>query len=697
MPYSITTKDGITIDNIPDDVPSDSPELKARVAAIRAGELQGETPLPETTAAGLAGAATRGIAPIAAGAALGAAVGAPFAGVGAIPGALAGAGAAGLTQLVGDPLVSGINSILGTRYKMPSEAMSDLLTRLGVPEADTEAERILQSIASGASGSAGISAGGQALQRLAGPASQTLQKVGAFLADAPKMQAVSGATAGGASQVAAEEGASSGEQALAGLAGGIAPGLPGLVKAGLGAAARTLSPKGAEIRAANPKAIDGQLGGQPRQPEVRESIQIIAAPLKEKLRPEQTAQIRQVLTKDPASAEVVNYRLSGNQVLPDNEAAETIKQGWKDGVVASVKAATDKDRQAMAKMLNIYKLGQKNERFRAVNRPSDVLGESIEKRISALASQRKSAGEMISRVAEDQLKGARVDVQPAMNQFLSDLSDIGVRVEFDGKGVAKAVLKGSDIQGDKTAQRLLNNVLERLSDTNAPDAYGVHTAKRFIDTQVSYGKKQLANPLSVQAERIVKGLRRNLNSTLGELSSDYKAANARFSDTTDALSDMQKAVGTSVNFDDENAAKALGTAARKLTSNYASRANMISALGKANNVAAQYGAKFNDDIVNQVIFANELDRMFGAAADTSLKGQMEQAAKTGLTAAKEVARGGGGLTERAINLAAMGLERARGINEENAIKAMEQILKRRSNTPSTSKEIATFTMPKARP
>jgi hypothetical protein len=36
MPYSITTKDGITIQNIPDDVPADSPELKARVMKIRA-------------------------------------------------------------------------------------------------------------------------------------------------------------------------------------------------------------------------------------------------------------------------------------------------------------------------------------------------------------------------------------------------------------------------------------------------------------------------------------------------------------------------------------------------------------------------------------------------------------------------------------------------------------------------------------
>lgn len=43
MPYSITTKDGITIDNIPDNVPSDAGTLKERVAQIRAqrgGESQ---------------------------------------------------------------------------------------------------------------------------------------------------------------------------------------------------------------------------------------------------------------------------------------------------------------------------------------------------------------------------------------------------------------------------------------------------------------------------------------------------------------------------------------------------------------------------------------------------------------------------------------------------------------------------------
>ena len=50
MPYSIETKDGITINNIPDNVPHDSPELKARVAQIRAGNLQSSQPKPQVQA-----------------------------------------------------------------------------------------------------------------------------------------------------------------------------------------------------------------------------------------------------------------------------------------------------------------------------------------------------------------------------------------------------------------------------------------------------------------------------------------------------------------------------------------------------------------------------------------------------------------------------------------------------------------------
>jgi len=210
-----------------------------------------------------------------------------------------------------------------------------------------------------------------------------------------------------------------------------------------------------------------------------------------------------------------------------------------------------------------------------------------------------------------------------------------------------------------------------LSKTQAPDALGVHDAKRFIDTQVNYGKKNVANPLTAEAERIVKGLRRNLNSTLGDAFPVYKAANEKYADTITALDDLQKAAGTQIDFDSENANKALGVAMRKLTSNYGTRANLIDALDQANQAATKYGMKVEDDIVNQLIFVNELDRMFGAAAQTSLKGQVAEAMQTGV----DIARGGA--ARRALELLAEKAEELRGINKENAIKAIEELLKRK--------------------
>lgn len=58
MPYSITTRDGITINGIPDDLPADHPSLKERVATIRG---QGKPPPAGTVAPDL-DAPTSGIA-----------------------------------------------------------------------------------------------------------------------------------------------------------------------------------------------------------------------------------------------------------------------------------------------------------------------------------------------------------------------------------------------------------------------------------------------------------------------------------------------------------------------------------------------------------------------------------------------------------------------------------------------------------
>ena len=622
--------------------------------------LATQKPEASTTATGLAGAATRGVALPAAGAMLGAAMGAPFAGIGAIPGAIAGAGAATLAGLVADPVVGSINSLFGTKYTLPTDALEDLLTRVGVAQPRTAAERIVQTTAAGASGGAGGVALGKAVEAAA--AGPVTREVGRMMATTPGFQTLTGATGGAAGAIAKEAGAGPVGQIAATIGGAVAPSIPSMVKSVTQQVAKKVAPAGAEIK----EAVE---------PTFKESVQSITATVGEKISPQQAETIKKVITQSPDSVDVVNFRVAGTQVVPDNQAADAIKQGWKDGTIASIKAASDTDRQAMTKMLNIFKMGEKSEKFRATNRAADILGDTVESRIKYIASANKEAGTAINQVANTQLRGQRVDFDPAINSFIDDLGALGVKVELDANGVAKANLQGSDIQGDRQAQRVLNSVLERLSATNVPDAFGLHTAKRFIDTQVDYGKRSLANPLTAQAERTLKTLRKNLNETLGESFPDYKAANTKYSDTISALDDLQKSAGTQINFDSPNAEKALGVAMRKLTSNYGTRANLIDALDKANQTATKYGMKIDDDVINQLIFVNELDRMFGAAAQTSLKGQVAEAMQTGV----DIARGN--VASRAFDLLAQKAENLRGVNKENAVKAMEELLKRRAGQP----------------
>lgn len=637
----------------------------------------GGTPVepPSTTVSGLTGALTRGLALPAAGALAGGAAGAIVGGVGAIPGAIAGAGAATLAGLIGDPIIGSVNSLFGTKYTMPTDAMEDLLTRVGVKEARTAAERIMQTTAAGASGGLGGAAAGKAVEMAA--KSPVTREVGRLLSTTPGLQALSGGLGSGAGGIAKESGAGTAGQIAATVGGGLIPTIPAAARLVTQQVAKAVAPVGAGIRERiEPTTIEQmRVKEVPTKPTIKESLQSIKASVGEKISPQDSATLRKQITQTPDSTELVNFRISGTQAVPDNEAASAIKQGWKDGTIASIKAASDKDRQAMNKMLNIFKNGEKSEKFRAINRPADILGDTVDSRIQFLSSANKQAGTDINKIANSQLRGAKVDFDPAINTFIDDLGTLGVKVELDASGVAKANLQGSDIQGDRQAQRVLNIVLKRLSTVKAPDAYGVHTAKRFIDTQVNFGKSSLANPLTKEAERTLKTLRRNLNQTLGESFPEYKVANTKYSDTITALDDLQKAAGTNIDFDSANANKQLGTAMRKLTSNYGTRANLIDALDQANSTSTKYGMKLDDDIVNQLIFVNELDRMFGAAAQTSLKGQMAESIQTGV----DIARGGA--AQRAVELLAEKAEQLRGINKDNAVKAMEELLKRKAGQP----------------
>jgi hypothetical protein len=80
---------------------------------------------------------------------------------------------------------------------------------------------------------------------------------------------------------------------------------------------------------------------------------------------------------------------------------------------------------------------------------------------------------------------------------------------------------------------------------------------------------------------------------------------------------------------------------------------------------------FDDDLVTQALFADELDSVFGPTARTSFQGQIDQALKRGVSAATTT----GGAADAAIGVIGKAAEKARGINQENAFKSIKELLR----------------------
>ena len=237
--------------------------LPARAGEVPMEQLDyvpGTEAAGDTSAMGLVGATTRGLAAPMAGAAIGAAMGAPFAGVGAVPGAAAGLAAGALTEALGDPIVRGVNSIFGTNFTEPTTALQNLLTNLGVPEADSEAERIVQKMATGVAGGVGGVGMGKALSGMAGASRPVMQRVGAAMAEQPVAQIAGGAGAGLAAGLVPEDAGALAETGAA-LVGGLAGGA-----AGAGIAARRMATPGGVTGAAGASGARAS-GGAAATPE----------------------------------------------------------------------------------------------------------------------------------------------------------------------------------------------------------------------------------------------------------------------------------------------------------------------------------------------------------------------------------------------------------------------------------------------
>ena len=418
-------------------------DVRNGVVRVPEGFQLGTTELtPSTTTEGVMGAVTRGLAPIATGAAIGAAAGAPLLGVGAIPGAIAGAGAAGLATFAADPIVSAVNSLFGTQYTMPTQAMEDLLTRAGVAKPKTEAERIIQQAVSGASGAqAGVALGKQ-LITAAGPVTRG---VGQVLASQPVLQTVAGATGGAAGQTAAELGAGPIGQIAATVAGGVTPFAPQLLSqmrtavsqraaTQAGAPARPGAPPppmtGEELAATTKKAAEGGFGST----KATEALAAQAAPDPKTLEAAKRLGIEDYLDVDH---------------LTTNQAAKELIQAVKSFPGSQARAS---------EIAGLNEVGRKaDELIAKIGGTTDL--------------------SQLNQSVKNQLSDTVTTLDISANKAYTDLRK---NIPLSTRGEANDVLtfinqRGRDLDGNQNLSSLEKNVLRKLTPKIELDADGVVT------------------------------------------------------------------------------------------------------------------------------------------------------------------------------------------------------------------------------
>jgi len=379
-----------------------------------------------------------------------------------------------------------------------------------------------------------------------------------------------------------------------------------------------------------------------------------------------TEEIRAAIESGDLDNVTAKYVMDGMGRIKKNKAAiDTIKQGertnsMQPGRVAAYVGSSKQDKMAMDKMLDVVERGLKNQTYAMKNRPGQVVGDTVLEKYNYVLDVNKKAGQAVSKASEN-LRNIDVDTRAPLSTFFDELNKIGVKIDADGQ----LDFAGSSVtsSGETLLKKILPKIKVAQENTNG---FQAHTLKKALQKNVEYGQLSVENKLDTDVQRIAKNLATDINDVLRKRSGAYKKANTDFSETIDVINEFRKAAGKNFNVDSPSANEFVGKKMRGLLANIQSREKLMDSLLGLDEVGKKYGAKFDNDIFTQVMFIDDLERTFGTFAPTGIEGVTGKAVAKGIRGDKlgAVADVGGSI-----------IQKARGVNEANALKALRQLVK----------------------
>lgn len=367
----------------------------------------------------------------------------------------------------------------------------------------------------------------------------------------------------------------------------------------------------------------------------------------------------------------------GDGLKKDPLSLETLKQGFEPGLVQMVKTADPSTRFNMLRMLKSMESLKSNLSGANQNRPLNIVGDSLANRLVNLRDVANTSRKELDNIAVKDLRGKEINPQTVSTSLTDALDKFDVTLRIDNEtGRVIADYDNSMIVKDPKSQRFIDDVLDLLPQDGAPvDALRAHKIKRQMDALINYGKTTEGG-LTEAGRDVMKAVRAGLNNSIREVSTDYARVNDELSSILGAFDSLQTAVGKRVDlFDPETNTRVLGQEMRTLLTNYKRGPMIEQAVKQLDDVSKTFGVKADDNLADLVMFGNALDKQFGAAARGSFQGTMDAA----LERASEMTGQGlsqSTLTGLAAEFGKDTIQKMRGINEKNAFKALEDLIRR---------------------
>jgi hypothetical protein len=343
---------------------------------------------------------------------------------------------------------------------------------------------------------------------------------------------------------------------------------------------------------------------------------IAKAPLRDLPANEMKAMLRDDVAK--FSSELADIKLSDTgRVVADVTGAKLVSLDVPRPLVSVVTNANPATKRAMGEMLDIIETGSKNQIATMADRATDVVGESLAKRLSFLRGKRKALGEQLDDVVKNELSNIQVDMSSVRSTLTKEIANkFDLDVVLNRKG-------GLDLDGleklpvkTRNQVRQINDILTAQTDNATITGRQAHSLKKILDDFIDEGVS--GADMSSKVKQSVSETRKFINSQLQTASQRYGDINANLAKIINAEEPFKK-FSKYRKWDADNLKSVMGATVRNLSNDAPSNASLAQSIDMLDDVVKSFGLRLKDEPKAMILFNKDMKNFMSFTPENMAK------------------------------------------------------------------------------